>query len=73
MRGTIGCRLSSPPFTPAITAGDIPLDEGIREGADRGCPVVAGQPDSALTAAYMKIAGGVLDSLPQLDDPLTPR
>lgn len=54
-------------------AGDVPLDEAIREGSDRGLPVVAAQPDSPLTAAYLKIASRLLDTLPKVEDPLVPR
>lgn len=53
--------------------GDVPLDEAIREGSDRGLPVVAAQPDSPLTAAYLKIASRLLDTLPKVEDPLVPR
>ena len=49
--------------------GDIPLHEDIREGADRGYPVVAAQPESPLTAAYLTIACRVLESLPQSQQP----
>ena len=55
------------------STGDIPLDTGIREGSDRGHPVVAAQPDSTITAAYLTIAERVLKRLPALDDPLAPR
>lgn len=60
-------------ISPTTTLGDIPLDGRIREGSDSGCPVVATQPDSPLTAAYLEIASNVVNTLPTLQDPLAPR
>ena len=37
--------------------GEIPLDGGIREFADRGTPMVLGRPDSPAAKAYRDIAG----------------
>lgn len=39
--------------------GEIPLELGIREDADRGIPVVVSRPDSAGARAFEQIAGGI--------------
>ena len=57
--------ITTPTRPRSAGTGDVPLHGDIREGADTGCPVVALQPDSPLTAAYLKIAARVLDLLPQ--------
>ena len=36
--------------------GELPLDQAIREGGDSGVPIVVGQPDSELAAAFRSIA-----------------
>ncbi len=43
--------------------GQVPLDPGIREGGDRGIPIVKGQPSSASAAAFRKIAEGLIQRL----------
>ncbi len=45
--------------------GDVPLDLKIRQGGDRGIPVVAGHPDSEETKAFMAIAGRVAARISQ--------
>jgi ATP-binding protein involved in chromosome partitioning len=37
--------------------GEIPIDPAIREGGDRGVPLVVGHPDSPQTAAFRRVAG----------------
>jgi len=39
--------------------GEIPLDPKVAIGGDSGRPIVAGEPDSIVTAAYMKLAEAV--------------
>ncbi len=39
--------------------GEVPIDLAIREGGDRGVPVVAGFPDSPQAAAFLAVAGNV--------------
>jgi ATP-binding protein involved in chromosome partitioning len=39
--------------------GAVPIDLAIREGGDRGLPVVAGQPESPQAQAFLEIARGV--------------
>jgi ATP-binding protein involved in chromosome partitioning len=39
--------------------GEVPLDLAIREGGDRGLPVVAGAPDSPQAAAFVTVAKNV--------------
>jgi ATP-binding protein involved in chromosome partitioning len=39
--------------------GEIPIDLAIREGGDRGVPVVAGQPDSPQAQAFLTMAKNV--------------
>jgi ATP-binding protein involved in chromosome partitioning len=39
--------------------GEIPIDLAIREGGDRGVPVVAGAPDSPQAAAFLTVARNV--------------
>ncbi len=39
--------------------GEIPIEPAIREGADKGVPVVVGQPDSETARAFERIAGQV--------------
>jgi len=43
--------------------GEVPLDPEIRSGGDTGHPIVASAPDSPQTAAFMEIAGRVLERL----------
>ena len=43
--------------------GDLPLDIRIRETSDGGTPIVADEPDSAHTKAYLAIAEQVKDAL----------
>lgn len=47
--------------------GEIPLDPKVREGGDRGRPVVLGEPDSPITKTFMEIAEKVT-SLRPLDE-----
>ena len=39
--------------------GEIPIEPAIREGADKGVPVVVGQPESETAKAFERIAGQV--------------
>jgi ATP-binding protein involved in chromosome partitioning len=39
--------------------GEIPIDLAIREGGDRGMPIVAGAPDSPQAAAFVEVAKNV--------------
>ena len=39
--------------------GEIPIEPGVREGGDKGVPIVVGAPDSASAAAIEKLAGQV--------------
>src|SRR5512142_215279 len=39
--------------------GAVPIDLAIREGGDRGLPIVAGQPDSPQAQAFLEVARGV--------------
>lgn len=43
--------------------GEIPLHITIRENADNGTPIVAAEPDSVYTKAYLKIAENTLKNL----------
>jgi ATP-binding protein involved in chromosome partitioning len=43
--------------------GEIPLDAAIREGGDLGRPVVAADPSSTLSAAFLELADKILTSL----------
>lgn len=43
--------------------GQIPLDPAIREGSDRGIPIVISDPESPAAEQFMKIAQEVLDKL----------
>ena len=45
--------------------GEIPLVRLIREGMDRGTPVVVDAPASPETEAFVSVARGVLDQLVQ--------
>jgi ATP-binding protein involved in chromosome partitioning len=45
--------------------GDVPLDLKIRQGGDRGIPVVVGHPESEETKAFMAIAGRVAARISQ--------
>ena len=44
--------------------GQIALVPAVREGADRGEPVVVRQPDSEAARALDAVAGGLLDLAP---------
>ncbi|MFT3916064.1 MAG: P-loop NTPase [Anaeromyxobacteraceae bacterium] len=39
--------------------GEVPIDLAIREGGDKGVPVVAGHPDSPQAAAFLDVARNV--------------
>ena len=39
--------------------GDVPIDLGIREGGDRGVPIVSGQPESPQAQAFLTVARNV--------------
>ena len=43
--------------------GEIPLDPRVTAGGDSGRPIVAGEPKSAVTEAYMRIAESVAKSV----------
>ena len=45
--------------------GEVPLDLKIRQGGDRGLPIVAGHPDSLEAEAFMKIAQRVAARISQ--------
>lgn len=40
--------------------GQVPLDSAIREGGDRGIPIVKGKPQSTIAQTFLKIAGQVI-------------
>ncbi len=44
--------------------GEVPIFTEIREGGDRGVPVVVSQPDKAPGQAFLKVAQAVRDKLP---------
>ncbi len=43
--------------------GQIPLDEGIREGSDNGVPIVIGEPDSRPAAVFNEMAETIINLL----------
>ena len=43
--------------------GSLPLDVAIREQADAGTPIVAAQPDSAASQAYLQVAARLVEGL----------
>ena len=43
--------------------GSLPLDVAIREQADAGTPIVAAQPDSAASQAYLQVAAQMMEKL----------
>jgi len=45
--------------------GQIPLDPAIREGSDRGIPIVISDPDSPAAQEFTKIARQILQKLPK--------
>ncbi len=45
--------------------GQIPLDPSIREGSDRGIPIVISDPDSAAAKEFMQVARQILKKLPK--------
>jgi len=44
--------------------GDIPLDPDVRVGGDEGTPIVAGQPESPTTQAFLDLADRVVELKP---------
>jgi len=46
--------------------GEVPLDIAIREGGDKGIPVVFGQPESEHANCFMQIARNVWTDLEQV-------
>ena len=51
--------------------GRLPLDLTIREQTDSGFPVVASSPESAAAAAYLSLAGRVLEQVGALAESAT--
>jgi ATP-binding protein involved in chromosome partitioning len=45
--------------------GQIPLDPAIREGSDRGIPIVISDPDSPAAQEFTRIARQILQKLPK--------
>jgi ATP-binding protein involved in chromosome partitioning len=43
--------------------GEIPLDPKVAVGGDSGVPIVAGEPKSAVTEAYLRLAETVAKGL----------
>jgi ATP-binding protein involved in chromosome partitioning len=43
--------------------GEVPLDAAVREGGDRGVPIVDSAPESTLAGAFLAVADRVLESL----------
>ena len=43
--------------------GEIPLDPKVAIGGDAGKPIVAGEPKSPVTEAYMRIADAIVGTL----------
>lgn len=43
--------------------GSLPLDLSIREHTDAGTPILAGQPDSPVTRAYLELADRLVEAL----------
>jgi ATP-binding protein involved in chromosome partitioning len=46
-----------------VLLGQVPLVQGIREGGDRGIPIVVGEPDGATAGVFRGIAEALLISL----------
>jgi ATP-binding protein involved in chromosome partitioning len=46
-----------------VLLGQVPLVQGIREGGDRGIPIVIGEPDGPTAAVFRGIAEALLESL----------
>ena len=44
--------------------GEVPIFTEIREGGDKGIPVVVDDPESAPGAAFIKIAGSIREVAP---------
>jgi len=51
--------------------GRLPLDLAIREQTDSGFPVVASNPESAAAAAYLSLAGRVIEQVAALEESAT--
>lgn len=49
--------------------GEIPIDVGLRESADAGAPLVAAQPEHAMTQRFRAIAAAALENVARLSKP----
>jgi ATP-binding protein involved in chromosome partitioning len=49
--------------------GEIPIDPKVREGADTGVPIVAGDPASPQSAEFRRIAGAIARELDGAESP----
>lgn len=49
--------------------GELPLDPEIRQGSDRGIPIVVGDPDSPAAKAFTKMAETILQTLKKVENP----
>jgi ATP-binding protein involved in chromosome partitioning len=43
--------------------GQVPLDSRVREGGDRGIPLVVSHPDASAAKSFLAIAGRLLEKL----------
>jgi ATP-binding protein involved in chromosome partitioning len=50
--------------------GQVPLELAVREGGDRGVPIVLAQPDSASARALRAVAGRVVEELERAAEPV---
>lgn len=49
--------------------GEIPLDVAIRKGGDAGRPIVAAEPESAVTKSFVELAQALVDVAPLVESP----
>jgi len=52
--------------------GEVPLDTSIRAGGDIGQPVALAAEENELTAAFMRIAGGIAEAMGPAENPTSP-
>jgi ATP-binding protein involved in chromosome partitioning len=65
-----GARMAAESGIPFL--GEIPLVRALRESMDAGEPIVAAEPESAESQAFLQIARRVLDELDQRADTMLP-
>lgn len=59
-------------FAKVPLLGQVPIDQSVREGGDRGVPVVQGAPGSAIAKCFLELADALADRIAEHNAPRGP-